>query len=243
MSRDERGHDQGDDQASPSRPAPGASKSDPLLEELRALRDVAPPASLVARVMTRVAAPQPFSLWRWLRRPVRFEVRLSALTVLAMGLVLTVSATALIRGVRSSSQAQLASEGDARAPVAARNGTGTRTSKARVLVADDARGGPDEGAQGGSDDSEPVLVRFVFEARGARRVAVAGSFNAWKEEILTMEDAGSDGPSVGVFVTTLAVPRGTHEYMFVVDGRWIADPLATERRPDGFGRQNSLLRL
>jgi len=208
MSRDQT------DDSRPSGAAPTAPASDPLADELRALREVAPPASLVARVMTQVATPQPFSLWRWLRRPIRFEVRLSALTVLATGLVLTVGATALVRGARSSSPVNLAARGEVAAPVGARD-----------------------------SEAEPVLVRFVFEAHGARRVAVAGSFNAWKEQVLTLEDGASDGPSAGVFVTTLAVPRGTHEYMFVVDGRWIADPLATERRPDGFGRQNSLLRL
>ena len=31
--------------------------------------------------------------------------------------------------------------------------------------------------------------------------------------------------------------------MFVVDGKWMTDPAADERRDDGFGRQNSLLRL
>lgn len=212
-----------------SRAAPGAPESDALVDELRGLREVAPPASLVARVMTRVATPPPFSLWRWLRRPIRFEVRLSALSVLTVGLVLTAGATVLVRGARPS-QATLAADGDEV------SGAGTR-----ARGGDEARGEPDEGARGGH--GEPVLVRFVFEAHGARRVAVAGSFTAWKEQVLTLEDGGSDGPTAGVFVTTLAVPRGTHEYMFVVDGRWIADPLATERRPDGFGRQNSLLRL
>jgi len=227
------------------RPSGASETTEPrvsLVDELRALRDVAPPASLAARVMTQVAAPQPFSLWRWLRRPIKFEVRLSALSVLAVGLVLTVGATALVRGARSSSQEGLAAGGDeVVAPVAgaaARPGVSFPPARA----GNEARGGQDRPAAG-DDDGAPVLVRFVFEAHGARRVAVAGSFNAWNEQVLTLEDGGSDGPSAGVFVTTVAVPRGTHEYMFVVDGRWIADPLATERRPDGFGRQNSLLRL
>ena len=205
--------------------------SDPLVTELRALAEVTPPSSLVARVMTQVAAPQPFSLWRWLRRPIKLEVRLSALSVLAVGLVLTVGAAVLVRGARSSSQGTPAAGGE-----------GDRTTLAREEMSA-ARDHAGRGAQAPGEDGGTVLVRFVFEAHGARRVAVAGSFNAWKEQVLTLEDGGSDGPSAGVFVTTVAVPRGTHEYMFVVDGRWIADPLATERRPDGFGRQNSLLRL
>jgi len=218
-----------EDEAPSSGADPGTPELDALADELRGLREVAPPASLVARVMTRVATPQPFSLWRWLRRPIQFEVRLSALSVLTVGLVLTVGATVLVRGSRSS-HVSPAADGDQ-----------ISAAVARAHDGEEARGEPDVGARG--DHGEPVLVRFVFEAHGARRVAVAGSFTAWKEQVLTLEDGGTDEPSAGVFVTTLAVPRGTHEYMFVVDGRWIADPLATERRPDGFGRQNSLLRL
>ena len=34
------------------------------------------------------------------------------------------------------------------------------------------------------------------------------------------------------------VPEGRHEYKFVVDGAWLADPSATESVPDGFGGQS-----
>ena len=39
------------------------------VRELAALRDVAVPPALVARVMTQVARPRPPTLWQWLRRP------------------------------------------------------------------------------------------------------------------------------------------------------------------------------
>lgn len=196
-----------------------APEGDALAAELAALRDVAPPASLVARVMTQVAAPQPFSLWRWLRRPIRFEVRLSALSVLALGVVLAGGATALVRAARHSPDATIAAHGNTAMPTVAL---------------------PEQKGAASDHAGEPVLVRFVFEGHGAHRVAVAGSFNAWREQALQLEDGRAD---TGIFVAMLALPRGTHEYMFVVDGRWVADPMATELRPDGFGRQNSLLRL
>ena len=82
-------------------------------------------------------------------------------------------------------------------------------------------------------------MRLRLEAKGAKRVAVAGSFNEWRTDQTLLEPAGA----AGVFVGTLALPPGEHEYMFVVDGRWVTDPAADERRPDGFGRQNALLRL
>ena len=37
---------------------------------------------------------------------------------------------------------------------------------------------------------------------------------------------------------------GVYQYMFVVDGqRWITDPQAAESVADGFGQQNSLMRI
>jgi len=56
------------------------------IHELSALRDVQPPAALVARVMTKLAEPQPPSLWRWLRRSVPIEIRLSPLAVICIAL-------------------------------------------------------------------------------------------------------------------------------------------------------------
>jgi 1,4-alpha-glucan branching enzyme len=83
------------------------------------------------------------------------------------------------------------------------------------------------------------LVRFVIEAKGARKVALAGDFNDWSPESTLLE--GPD--AAGNFVATVPLAQGDHEYMFVVDGAWVTDPRAAERRPDGFGRQNAVLRL
>ena len=207
-----------DERPDPAPRPPEMREDASLIAELGALRDVAPPTALVARVMTRIAAPQPFSFWRWLRRPIRLELQVSLLSALLIGGGLTGGAALLVRG--GVHRASSANDVD---------GAGTAASGSN-------------GAAAGA----PVLVRFVFEARGAHRVAVAGSFNDWKEEALRLEsddDAPGTSAGGGLFVATLPLPRGTHEYLFVVDGRWVADPLMAERRPDGFGRQNSLLRL
>jgi len=84
-----------------------------------------------------------------------------------------------------------------------------------------------------------VLVRFTLVARGAKKVAIAGDFNGWDPDRgpLLPQDGG------GTFAGTVPLPAGTHEYMFVVDGQWVTDPAASERRPDGFGRTNAVLRL
>jgi hypothetical protein len=84
-----------------------------------------------------------------------------------------------------------------------------------------------------------VVVQFRLTAAGAHKVAVAGDFNGWDPDSTPLDDR--DG--AGTFAGTLRLPPGDHEYMFVVDGQWVTDPAATERRPDGFGRDNAVLRL
>src|SRR5207302_9989235 len=71
---------------------------------------------------------------------------------------------------------------------------------------------PGNEARGGTRDS--VFVRFVLYAPGARRVAVAGTFNQWDRSAAPLVPAGTSG----VWTTTLALPVGQHQYAFVVDG-------------------------
>ena len=66
---------------------------------------------------------------------------------------------------------------------------------------------------------------------------VAGTFNGWDPAQTQLVRGHGD-----VFFVIVEVPRGRHEYMFVVDGRqWIADPAATLTRPDDFGYRNGVL--
>ncbi len=88
-------------------------------------------------------------------------------------------------------------------------------------------------------DAEVVLVRFVLATQGAKTVAVAGDFNGWDPQATPLQMQ----PQNDVFAVTLPLRKGqAYQYMFWVDGQWIPDPSA-ELRPDGFGQQNSLLRL
>ncbi len=107
---------------------------------------------------------------------------------------------------------------------------------ALLLVGRPASGpGPGSEARGGTRDS--VFVRFVLYAPGARRVAVAGTFNQWDRSAAPLVPAGTSG----VWTTTLALPVGQHQYAFVVDGaRWVVDP-AAPAVDDGFGRRNSVV--
>lgn len=89
-------------------------------------------------------------------------------------------------------------------------------------------------------DAEPreVLVRFVYAADEAHSVAIAGDFNSWEPVPMTRVEGA------GAWTATVAVPAGTHEYTFVVDGqRFVPDPLAGRYRDDGFGNKNALIEL
>jgi hypothetical protein len=84
------------------------------------------------------------------------------------------------------------------------------------------------------------LVRLMFDAPDARRVAVAGDFNQWSVEATPLSrDARSRRWQV-----TLAVRDGEHRYAFVVDGtRWVPDPRAERSVRGEDGRIYSLLNL
>ena len=85
--------------------------------------------------------------------------------------------------------------------------------------------------------SVPTYVRFIFYAPGARTVSVAGTFNQWNPAAAPLVPTTSPG----VWTTTVALPLGQHQYVFVVDGmRWVPDP-AAPTVDDGFGQRNSVV--
>jgi hypothetical protein len=173
------------------------------------LRDVDPPPSLLPGVMKRIAERPAPGFWGWLRRPLVIQLRVSPVGAALAGAGFAVAAALLFARQPP-------------APIAPPGALAVRTVEVAAPAA-----------------PRPVLVRLRLEAKGAKRVAVAGSFNQWSTEQTLLEPSGPGG----IFVGTLALPPGEHEYMFVVDGHWVTDPAADERRPDGFGRQNALLRL
>jgi 1,4-alpha-glucan branching enzyme len=88
-------------------------------------------------------------------------------------------------------------------------------------------------------DGQEVLVRLVLVQPGARSVAIVGDFNGWDPMRSPLERA-----EAGVWSTTLELPPGRYNYLFLVDGdQWMVDPLAVETSVDGFGARNSVLDL
>ncbi len=87
---------------------------------------------------------------------------------------------------------------------------------------------------------EPHLmpVRFEFTDPKATAVFVAGTFNQWTPEAKALHAAGG-----GRWFKDTALPPGTYEYRLIVDGHWMADPLAKESVANPFGGRNSVLKV
>jgi len=88
--------------------------------------------------------------------------------------------------------------------------------------------------------SETALVRYTFQYRApdAGQICLAGDFNNWKVCESELTHVGED-----LWTIALELPRGRHEYMFVVDGQWRTDPGAMLFSDDGFGNKNAVINL
>ena len=87
-----------------------------------------------------------------------------------------------------------------------------------------------------SSDTGRVLFRLT--AAHAHHVFIAGSFNGWDPRRHAMRCGRS-----GEFSTRLSLSRGRHEYTFVVDGEWIADPACDHAVTNGHGTLNSVRKV
>jgi hypothetical protein len=91
-----------------------------------------------------------------------------------------------------------------------------------------------------NDRSEAALVprQFIFEARGANRVAIVGDFNGWDAAATPLKDP----THTGVWEATLLLPQGRHTYAFLVNDTLLKlDPrMPSETDPD-FGRMSSVI--
>ena len=65
----------------------------------------------------------------------------------------------------------------------------------------------------------PGGIEFTYTDPGAGAVTWAGEFNGWNATATPMTKG--DG---GVWSVVVALPPGEHQYKFVVDGQWFADP-------------------
>lgn len=76
-------------------------------------------------------------------------------------------------------------------------------------------------------------VRFTLDDTKASAVCIAGTFNDWHPSATPMVAMGD-----GRWIKTLELEPGMHEYLFVIDGRWVADPGSAITVPNPFGGIN-----
>ena len=62
-------------------------------------------------------------------------------------------------------------------------------------------------------------IRFTYTDPNAGGVSWAGEFNGWSTSAAPMTKDAK-----GVWSVVVPLPAGEHQYKFVVDGQWIADP-------------------
>ena len=99
-----------------------------------------------------------------------------------------------------------------------------------------AGNGPPESTK--AVESGTVRYNFHIRADDAKRVCLVGDFNQWR-----VCDAALVRVEEDLWTISMELPRGRHEYMFVVDGSWVTDPGAVAYVNDGFGNRNALLVL
>jgi cyclomaltodextrinase / maltogenic alpha-amylase / neopullulanase len=84
-----------------------------------------------------------------------------------------------------------------------------------------------------------VSFRLEPKTGGVTDIFIAGAFNDWSATADRMTDEDGDG----VYEIMLSLAKGEYAYKFVVDGNWMADENAEDFIDDGFGGQNSLVRV
>jgi len=87
---------------------------------------------------------------------------------------------------------------------------------------------------GAKTESTPDGIRFTYTNPNAQTVTLAGDFNGWNA---TANPMTRDGDA---YTTTIKLSPGDHEYKFVVDGQYFADP-DNPTTSGSFG--NSLVRI
>ena len=79
-------------------------------------------------------------------------------------------------------------------------------------------------------------VEFTFHAPEAKKVCIAGKFNAWNTSSMPMKK-GKDG----VWRIKLNLSPGKYEYKYLVDGAWASDLSCSEWVPKSFGTENCVI--
>jgi hypothetical protein len=89
---------------------------------------------------------------------------------------------------------------------------------------------------GVKQDGEDVLFSTRFEQ--AKKVMIAGDFNAWKPISTPMQRTHD-----GVWQMRLPLPAGRYRYRLIVDGKWMTDPSNERVETNEFGELNNIVEV
>lgn len=81
-------------------------------------------------------------------------------------------------------------------------------------------------------------VVFTYRSEDAKEVYVAGDFNNW-----ALNDDSRMHQHDGTWSKRVRLALGRYRYRFVVDGRWIDDPVNTVKEVNPYGEMDSLLEI
>ena len=98
--------------------------------------------------------------------------------------------------------------------------------------------GTDTKKSAGKTAGKTKKVKFQINAAPGSEVYVAGSFNNWDPAGTRMKQNGD-----GTYSAQVAICPGRHEYKFVVNGLWQADPGCRERTINEYGSVNSVVQV
>ena len=82
-------------------------------------------------------------------------------------------------------------------------------------------------------------VTFQIAATPNSTVFLAGSFNDWNPKKHQMKDP----KGIGKYSITLVLPKGDHEYKYVVNGNWVIDPECQNWVRNSYGTLNSVVKV
>lgn len=83
-------------------------------------------------------------------------------------------------------------------------------------------------------DTKKGTVQFSIQPpAGAVEVYLAGAFRGWKPLPMKKQKDGR-------FALDVRLLPGKHEYKFLIDGNWVADPDHSRTAPNPYGSFNSV---
>jgi len=85
---------------------------------------------------------------------------------------------------------------------------------------------------------KPKPVKFEVNAPKGSAVFLAGSFNNWAPNAITLEHIGD-----GFYTASVPLPPGRHEYKFVINGEWQIDDKCQQWVPNSSGTLNSMVEV